>query len=98
MRLHALSLLVGAALCVAGAAAAQSRGEIKPLPREFRTLYDCRGEVALVSYYWDRLPQRPGGGKPDPAVLAPLMRAFQAGNIEECHRRVIEVRRYLGLL
>jgi len=82
-------------------AEAQQRGgtgDIRPLPRELQTVFDCRGEVALVSYYWDRIPERAGGGKTDPAVIRPLIAAYQAGNIAECHRQVIEVRRYLGLL
>jgi len=70
----------------------------KPLPPEFYSVYDCRGEVALITYYWDRLPHRPGGGRLDPAVLRPLTQAFQGGNLPECHARVIEVRRYMGLL
>lgn len=91
------AIILAAALSLAACDAdAQPRPEA--LPAEFATLYDCRGEAVLIAYYWDRLPRRPGGGKPDPAVLQPLMQAYQAGNIPECHRQVIAVRRYLGLL
>lgn len=92
------------ALAVVGLSYAEAQqrpsglADIRPLPPEFYPVFDCRGEVALLTYYWDRLPQRPGGGRPDPAVLRPLTQAFQGGNIQECHVRVIEVRRYLGLL
>lgn len=96
-----LGMLAVATLTLSCAEAQQRPGaaaDIRPLPRELQAIYDCRGEVALVSYYWDRIPERAGGGKTDPAVLRPLINAYQSGNIVECHRQVIEVRRYLGLL